>query len=692
MSQFPNAPKVPKEITQHGQTRVDNYYWMRYRENPEVEKYLRAENDYMEEIMQHTKPLQETLFQEMKGRIKEDDNSVPEWNNGYFYYTRTEAGKQYPIYCRKKGGLDAPEQILVDQNELAEGKSFIRIGAFSVSPDGEKLAYSIDPDGSEICTLYIKNLVDGTLYPEIFQNTYGSVYEHLGVEWDESSRFIFYVTLDSTQRPYRIHRHALGTDSATDAILYTEDDETYFLFLGKTRSGKYLTANSHSTTTDEWRILAATQPEGEFTVFAPRQQGVEYAITHIREHFFIITNENARNFKLMQTSTNNLGREHWREVIPHREDVLVEWPDGFEGYLVLHERKNGLKQLRISGPDGVSNVRYVPFPEPTYNFYSWKNPEYQSNLFRITYASLVTPNSVVDYHMDSGEWELKKQDEIPSGYNADAYVSERLYATAADGTAIPLSIVYKKGLARDGQNPTLLYGYGSYGLSSDAGFSANRLSLLDRGFVFALGHIRGGSEMGRDWYENGKMLNKRNTFTDFIACAEHLIHQGYTSKQKIAIHGRSAGGLLVGACMTMRPDLFAAVLCQVPFVDVINTMSDPTIPLTTLEYDQWGNPENKPYFDYIMSYSPYDNIRATAYPHILITTGMNDPRVAYWEPAKFAAKLRELKTDDNLVLLKTDFNAGHAGASGRYDYLKDIAFDYAFLIDRLGTRMDNSPS
>jgi oligopeptidase B len=684
MSNFPTAPKRPKEITQHGQTRVDNYFWMRYREDPEVEKYLHAENDYMEEVMQHTNPLQETLFQEMKGRIKEDDNSVPELRGGYYYYTRTQAGKQYPIYCRKKGSLDAPEQILLDQNALAEGKTFIRIGAFAVSPDGAKLAYSIDPDGSENCTLYIKNLMDDSHYPEQFPNTYGSVYDHTGVEWANDSQTLFYVTLDSAQRPYKLHRHTLGADPATDALLYTETDETYYFFLGKTRSDKFLVTQSHSTTTDEWRFLDADDPFGEWKLFSPRQTGVEYRVTHQSEWFFIATNDAARNFRLMKTPISATERANWQEVIAHRADTLVEEVEGFANYLVVLERRGGLKQIRVSDPATGSLLRYVDFPEAAYNFFVAKNPEHESSHFRITYSSLITPPSVVDIDLHSGVWDVKKCDEIPSGYDASQYVTERLYAPAPDGTLVPMSVVYKKGLERNGKNPTLLYGYGSYGASMDATFNANRLSLLDRGFVYAIGHIRGGSEMGRDWYEDGKMLNKRNTFTDFIACGEHLIAEGYTSKEKLAILGGSAGGLLVGACMALRPDLFGAVVCKVPFVDVISTMSDPTIPLTTLEYDQWGNPENKEYFDYMMSYSPYDNLRAAAYPHILITTGMNDPRVAYWEPAKFTAKLRELKTDENLVLLKTDFNAGHAGASGRYDFLKEVAFDYAFLIDRLG--------
>lgn len=686
MPATPLAPKRPREITQHGQTRIDNYFWMRYREDPEVLKYLRAESDYLEEVMQHTQPLQEGLFQEMKARIKETDTSAPEKRGEYFYYTRTEEGKQYPIFCRKRGSLEAPEQILLDQNEIAEGKAFCRIGAFSVSPDGNKLAYSVDPDGSEKCVLYIKNLVNGALYPEQFENTWGSVYDHDGVEWANDSQTFFYLTLDAAQRPHKLWRHTLGTDPASDPLLFHEDDETFFLFLLKSRSEQFIMTYHYSTVTREMRFLPADDFNAELKILHPRQRGLEYYAEHHSDSFFIIANENAQNFKLLRAPVSAPGKENWVEVIPHREDTLIEHVSAFRGFLVLEERRGGLKQLRISAPDGVSNPRYVEFPEPAYTLFAEKNPEFDAPAFRFNYTSLVTPLSVIDFYIDSGKWEVVKEQEIPSGYDKTRFVSERVFAAAPDGTQVPLSIVYKKGLPRDGENPCLLYSYGSYGASTDPAFNANRLSLLERGYVFALGHIRGGSEMGRAWYEGGKMLNKRNTFTDFIACAEYLIREKYTSTPKLAIQGGSAGGLLVGAAMTMRPDLFGAVIAKVPFVDVVSTMSDPSIPLTTLEYDQWGNPDDKEYFDYMMSYSPYDNLRATEYPHLLITTGLNDPRVAYWEPAKFAAKLRELKEDDHLLLLKTNFDAGHAGASGRYDYLKEIAFDFAFLIDRLGTR------
>ena len=683
MSSFPIASKRPHEITLHDQTRIDNYYWMRDRNDPETLKHLRAESDYLEEITQHTKPLQENLFSEMKARIKEDDSTVPAKRGGYFYYERDEQGKQYPIFCRKPGSLEAQEEILLDQNQLATGRSFCSVGAFSVSPDGNKLVYSVDYGGREIYTLHIKDLKSGELYPEVIENTSGSAYEHGGVEWTNDGETVFYVTLDEAQRPHKLWSHKAGTDPAQDRLVLHEDDETYFLYMFKTRDDAYIMTYHYNTDTREMNFLSADQPEGNMHVLQARVKGLEYYAAHHNGNFFITHNDGAKNFKLSVAPVEKPGKENWREVIPHRADVLVDGVDTFEDFIVVAERKGGLKQLRISDADGLGNVRYIQFPEPAYNVYLEANPEFRTNLLRFYYSSLITPNSIIDYHVGSGEWELKKEEEIPSGYDKTLYVSERIHATASDGTQVPMSIVYKKGMKLDGNNPALLYGYGSYGATIDATFSSNRFSLLDRGFVFAIGHIRGGSEMGREWYEDGKMLNKKNTFTDFIACAEHLIKEGFTSTQKLAIMGGSAGGLLVGACVTMRPDLFKVVICKVPFVDVVTTMNDPTIPLTTLEYDQWGNPEDKEYYEYMLSYSPYDNIRATEYPHMLITTGLNDPRVAYWEPAKFAAKLRELKTDDNLIVLYTNYDSGHAGASGRYDFLKEVAQDFAFLIDKL---------
>lgn len=684
MPSYPIAPKRPYTITQHGETRVDDYFWLRQREDPEVLKYLHAQMDYLEEVMGHTKPLQDSLFAEMRGRIQETDSSVPEKRGAYWYYSRTEAGKQYPIYCRKKESLENPEEILLDQNALGEGKSFCSVGAVNVSPDGTKLAYSFDFEGNETYTIRIRDLETGKEFDEVIPNVSGSVYELGGVEWANDNEHIFYVTLDAALRPDKLYRHKIGTDPATDALLVHEADESFFLWMHKTRDDKYIMSYHYSTTTREMRFLDADKAESEMRVLQPRIKGLEYYAAHHKGMFFIVNNENARNFKVSAAPVENSGRENWKELIPHREDVLVEGVSSFDKHIIVRERKGGLQQLRICSPDDLNNARYVNFPEPAYFIEFDENSTFETNIIRFRYSSLITPLSVVAYHMDTGVWETLKEERIGGGYDKHDFVTERIFAAAPDGTQIPISIAHKKSLKRDGSNPTLLYGYGAYGATMDAEFSAHRLSLLERGFVFAVAHVRGGSEMGREWYEKGKVFNKKNSFTDFIACAEHLIQLGFTSKEKIAMYGVSAGGLLVTASMVMRPDLFKAVIAKVPFVDVINSISDPTIPLTTLEYNEWGNTANRDEFDYMMSYSPYDNLQKGAYPHLLLTGGFNDPRVAYWEPAKFAAKLRELKTDDNLLLLKTNFTAGHAGSSGRYDFMKDVAFEYAFLIEALG--------
>jgi oligopeptidase B len=684
MSFFPTAPKRPFTITQHGETRIDNYYWMRDRQDPEVLKYLRAESDYLEEVLGHTKPLQEMLYAEMKGRLRETDSTVPEKRGDYSYYTRTQAGQQYPVFCRKKNRPDSEEEILLDQNQLAEGKPFCSVGAFTVSPDGTRLAYSLDVEGTEVYMVYIKDLATGDLYPESIEDTFSSVYYHTGVEWANDSQTLFYLTLDAAQRPDKLWRHRIGTDRSQDELVLHEEDEAYFLFITKTRDGAYILTHHHATKTTEMRFLSADHPQREMRVLSPRQEGVEYHAAHHEGDFFIVTNYEARNFRLMKAPVEASAIENWQEVIPHREEVLLDYVETFRDFIVLYERRDGLRQIRIGAANALlEEVRYVQFPEPAYCVDLESNPEYDTSFLRFTYSSLISPHSVIDYHMDTGEWQVIKQDEIPSGYDMSRYLSERVYATAADGKAVPISMVYRRDLVRNGNNPTLLYGYGAYGSVIDADFNSRLFSLLDRGFVFAIGHVRGGSEMGRAWYEDGRLFNKKNSFSDFIACAEHLICEGFTSREKLAITGGSAGGLLVSACLTMRPDLFKAVIAKVAFVDVITTMSDPSIPLTALEYDEWGNPDNVEFYKYMMSYSPYDNIRATEYPHMLISTGLNDPRVAYWEPAKFAAKLREMKTDNNMLLLQTNYSAGHAGASGRYDFLKEVAIDYAFLIDRL---------
>ncbi|MBK6645419.1 MAG: S9 family peptidase [Anaerolineales bacterium] len=678
---LPTAPKRPHVMTQHGVARVDDYYWMRNREDPETLKYLHAESDYLDEMLGHTKPLQETLFSEMKNRIQETDSTVPEKRGGYFHYERHEDGKQYPIFCRRKGLLDSPEEILLDQNELAVGKTFCGISGFATSPDGTKLAYVADFEGREVFTLYVKDLETGEYFPETIGNVLGSAYERFGVEWANDNKTLFYVTLDETLRPEKLFRHVLGTDPKEDALLIHEADETYYLYLRKTRDDAFITTYHYSTNTREFRFLDANDPTGTFRILQPRIQGLDYNAEHHNGRFFIVHNDGAKNFKLSVAPAGSPSRENWAEVIPHREDTLVEGVDTFANHIVVHERRGGLKQFRISDADGAGDVRYVHFPDASYSVFPEGNPEFDTNLLRLKYSSLITPNTVADVNMDTGEWTTKKVDEV-RGFDKSNYRLERIHAIAPDGAQVPMTVAYRRDMQKkDGTSPALMYGYGSYGATIDPWFDSNRLSLIDRGFVYVIAHIRGGYDMGREWYEQGKMEHKRNSFTDFIACAEHLIAEGYAAKDKFAAQGASAGGLLMGACMTMRPDLFRAVIAKVPFMDVITTMNDPSIPLTTQEYDQWGNPADKKMFDYMLSYSPYDNLKPADYPNLLITTGLNDPRVAYWEPAKFLAKLREVRTDDNLTVFYVNYSSGHAGASGRFDSMKEIALDYAFLLE-----------
>ena len=681
----PIAPKRPHPLTSHGVTRIDDYYWMRDRNDPETMKYLKAESDYLEEVLQHTKPLQETLFSEMKARIQETDSTVPEKRGEYFHYERFEKGNQYPIFCRKKESLTAQEEIILDQNQLAAGKPFCSISGIQTSPDGRKLAYLADFEGNEVYTLYVKDLVSGTYLAETISNVSGSAYERIGVDWANDNKTIFYITLDETLRPHKLYRHIIGTDPKEDVLVLEENDEEYYLFCYKSRDGELITTYHMSTNTREVRFMDANAPASEMRILQPRLEGLDYSAAHHKGKFFIVHNENAKNFRLSVVSADAPGKENWVDVIPHREDTLVEYVETFEHHIVLHERKGGLKQIRISDTDGKSNVRYVQFPEASYSVYPENNSEFDTNFLRLKYSSLITPFTVVDVNLNTGKWDIKKVDEIPSGFDQEKYTLERIHATSHDGTQVPMTIAYRNDMQKkDGSNPALMYGYGSYGATIDPWFDPNRFSLIDRGFVYIIAHIRGGYDMGREWYEQGKMENKRNTFLDFIACGEHLIKEGYVAKDKLAVQGASAGGLLMGACMTMRPDLFKAVIAKVPFMDVVTTMEDPSIPLTTQEYTQWGNPADKELFDYMLSYSPYDNIKATNYPNLLITTGLNDPRVAFWEPAKFTAKLRDLKTDDNLVVFYVNYDSGHAGASGRFDYIKEIALDYAFLLDRMG--------
>ncbi len=673
----PKARVQPRVHTLHGETRVDEYFWLRDRSDPQVIAYLEAENSYTGAVMRHTEPLQELLYQEMRGRIKETDLSVPERVDDFFYYTRTEAGSQYPILCRKRGSPEAAEEILLDQNTLAAEHTYYRIGASEVSPDHRLLAYSVDTSGAEEFTLYVKDLSTGEILTERIEGT------SPGVAWANDSHTLFYTVLDQARRPCRLYRHAVGSSGSTDVLVYFEADESFFLDVNRTRSRRYLLLDITSHSTSEVRFLNADYPEQPLRLLQPREPGIEYSVTHHDEHFFITTNDGAPNFRLVRAPVASPSKPSWSPVLPYRPAVKLDGAEAFRSHLAVFEREAGLGQIRIldlrSGEEHL-----IPFPEPVYTVRAHENPEFETDLLRFTYSSLVTPSSVVEYHMGARTWTVRKQTEVLGGYDPSLYRSERVSATAPDGERVPISLVYRAPIRLDGKRPLLLTGYGAYGLSYDPSFSSNILSLLDRGFVMAIAHVRGGEEMGRPWYEGGKLLNKRRTFTDFIACAEHLVTQGYTSSRRLAINGGSAGGLLMGAVANLRPDLFQVVLAEVPFVDVVNTMLDASLPLTVIEYDEWGNPNEPAAYSYIRSYSPYDNIEAKSYPHMLVTAGLNDPRVAYWEPAKWTARLRATKTDGNRLLLRTNMGAGHGGASGRFDFLREIAFKYAFMLDVLG--------
>jgi oligopeptidase B len=673
----PVARVEPRVHTLHGETRSDDYFWLRDRSDPEVIAYLEAENRYTGAVMRHTEALQEQLYQEMRGRIKETDLSVPERVDDYFYYSRTEAGSQYPIFCRRHGSLHAPEEVLLDQNPLATDHAYFKIGVSKVSPDHRLLAYSVDTSGAEDFTLYIKDLATGRLLAESIGKT------SLGVTWANDSRTLFYTLLDHAHRPCRLYRHTVGASPTTDVLVYFEPDESFFLDISRSRSRRYLLLDITSHSTSEVRFLDADQPEGGFREVQPRESGVEYSVEHHDERFFITTNDSAPNFRLVQAPVASPSKANWSPVLPYRPDIKLDETDAFRSHLVVYERQAGLRQIRVI--DLASGGEHlVPFPEPVYTLRSHDNPEFETPLLRFTYTSLVTPSSVIEYDMGERTWMVRKQTEVRGGYDPSLYRSERVFATAADGERVPISLVYRAPLQLDGERPLLLNGYGAYGLSYDPSFSSNTLSLLDRGFVVAIAHVRGGEEMGRPWYEGGKLLNKRSTFTDFIASAEHLVAAGYSSSDRLVINGGSAGGLLMGAVTNLRPDLFRVVLADVPFVDVVNTMLDASLPLTVIEYDEWGNPNERAAYEYIRSYSPYDNIEAKDYPHMLVTAGLNDPRVAYWEPAKWTARLRATKTNGSRLLLRTNMGAGHGGASGRFDLLREIAFKYAFMLDVLG--------
>ncbi len=674
----PTAEKIAHELTAFGDTRIDNYYWMnayfkRTADSTKVVDYLNAENAYYDTMMSGTKVLQDNLYTEMKGRIKEKDESVPTFKNGYFYYSRVVEGKDYFVYCRKKETLQAPEEVLLDVNAMAEGHNYFSATGFDVSTDNKLLAYGVDLLSRRQYTIYVKNLETGETYKDAITNTEGDPV------WANDNLTIFYTDKNPiTLLSEKIKRHKLGTDATADKVVYTENDKSNYIGVGKTKSDKFILITSQATLSSEVRWIDASKPEGSFIVFQPRIKEVLYSVDHAVDKFYIRTNLHAKNFKIMTSAETKTDSSAWKELVVHDDKVLIQGFDLFKNFMAISERKNGLTQIHILNIKDNSS-HYLPFEEAAYSANIAYSPDYNTDVMRYNYTSLTTPNSVYDYNMVTKEKTLMKQQEVVGTFNPKDYETERVFATAKDGTKIPISIVYKKGFNKDGKAPLLLYGYGSYGASMEASFSSVRLSLLDRGFAFAIAHIRGGQEMGRSWYEDGKMNKKVNTFTDFIDCAEYLLANKYSSKEHLYANGGSAGGLLMGAIANMRPDLWHGIVAQVPFVDVLTTMSDPSIPLTTNEYDEWGNPANKESYTYMKSYSPYDNVEKKAYPNMLVTTGLHDSQVQYFEPAKWVAKLREMKTDNNKLLLYTNMEAGHGGASGRFKALKDRAREYAFL-------------
>jgi len=674
----PVAKKIEKELTIHGHTRVDPYYWLRERKDPEVIAYLEAENAYTEAMMKDTKDFEDQLYKEIVGRIKQDDQSVPYLDNGYYYYTRFEEGGEYPLVCRKKGSLEAEEDIMLNVPEMAREHAYFQLGGYSVSPDNKLLAYGVDTVSRRKHILYFKNLESGEIYQDAIPTTDGSA------SWANDNKTVFYTQKDEeTLRNHKVFRHTLGTPMEADVLVHHEADETFSTFVYKTKSDKYMMIGSGSTLSDEYRFLDADNPEGDFQILQARERELEYSVGHFGDKFYIRTNLDAKNFRLMKTHVTATSKDNWEEVIPHREDVLLTDLELFNDYLVVSERKDGLLHIRIIEWEN-SREHYVDFGEEVYVARIAYNPQFDTKLLRYTYSSLTTPNSTFDYHMESHEKTLLKQQEVIGDFDPVNYEARRIYAEAADGAKIPMSMVCRKGMQQDGKNPLLLYGYGSYGYTREPAFNSARLSLLDRGFIFVIAHVRGGQIYGRQWYEDGKMFQKKNTFTDFNACAEQLIADNYTSPDHLYAMGGSAGGLLMGAIINLQPELYHGVVAAVPFVDVVSTMLDDDIPLTTGEFDEWGNPDNKDSYEYMLSYSPYDNVEAKKYPNLLVTTGLHDSQVQYWEPAKWVAKLRDLKTDDNLLLLKTNMEAGHGGASGRFEYLKEVAFEYSFLLKLAG--------
>lgn len=689
--QPPKAKVLEHKIITHNDTLIDNYFWMRLSDEEKNAKkpnqhtkdvldYLNAENEYLDKKMKHTEQLQTAIYEEIIARIKQDDESVPVTINGYSYYSRFEEGQDYPFYCRKVVGSET-EEIMLNGPEMGKNKSYFAIGDYTVSENNEILAYSVDYVSRRQYTIFLKNLKTGEVYQDKIENSNG------GITWANDNKTIFYTKMDPvTLRSNQIYSHVIGTKSSADKLVFEEKDETFSCFIYKTKSRKYLMIGSTQTLSSEYRFLDANNPDGQWKIVQPRQRDLEYSIDHYGDDFYITTNYQAKNFRLVKTPVAITEKENWVEVIPHRSNVLLESIDIFQKHLVVTERKNGLTHLRVIDWADKSE-HYIEFSDPAYLTYTFDNPEFNTDEIRIGYTSLTTPNTVYDYNMVTKKRETKKQQQVLGGkFDASNYTSERIYATSRDGVQIPISIVYKKGFNKDGNAPLLLYAYGSYGYSMDPTFSSVRLSLLDRGFAFAIAHIRGGQEMGREWYENGKLLNKKNTFYDFIDCGKHLVAQKYTSSAHLYAQGGSAGGLLMGAVVNMEPSLWNGVIAQVPFVDAVATMLDETIPLTTGEFDEWGNPKVKEYYDYIKSYSPYDNVKAQNYPNLLITTGYWDSQVQYWEPAKWIAKLRTLKTDDKLLLMRCNMDVGHGGASGRFQRYKEIAMEYTFLLDLEGIK------
>jgi oligopeptidase B len=675
----PRAAQRPVELEAHGDVRVDDYYWLRERDNPEVIAYLEAENDYTEAVMAGAADLQEKLYEEIVGRIKQDDDSVPYKKGDYFYYHRYEEGDEYPIYCRKRGSLQGDEEIMLDANRLAEGQEFFTMWGFKVSPDATTVAYAVDTVGRRFNTLRFRNLETGEDLPDVIEDvTYNGA-------WANDSRTYLYTKQDPvTLRWSRVFRHVLGTGPEEDVLVFEEEDEEFSVSVAKTKSERFLIITSRQTLATEVRVLDADAPKGDLVLIEPRQVDHEYSIDHVGDQFIIRTNWNAPNFRLMKGPETAPSKESWTEVVPHREDVFLAGVELFQDYLVVEERKDGLLQLRVKPWDG-GKEHYLEFGEPAYKAWTTDNHEPDTTTLRYGYTSLTTPESVYDYDMKSRQKTLLKEKDVLGGFNRADYTTERRWAPARDGVQVPVSLVYRTELfAKDGSNPCLVYAYGSYGSSMDASFSSPRLSLLDRGFVYAIAHIRGGQELGRRWYEDGKLLRKENTFTDFIDSANFLVAERYTSPDRLFAMGGSAGGLLMGAVTNMAPELFKGIVNHVGWVDVVTTMLDEDIPLTTAEYDEWGDPREKAYYDYMLSYSPYDNLTARGYPNILMTTGLHDSQVQYWEPAKYVAKMRELKTDDNILLLKTNMGAGHGGATGRMKQHRETALNHVFMLSLVG--------